>query len=245
MFRPWLDPLGDRFRLIYVDQRGQGRSDPADPATLTLERLAADVSALAEALDLGPHAVLGHSHGSFVALRHALDHATATHYVLLGCVPARRWLDRMERNLAELDPATRAEVAAAWDEETSVETEEDCRTLLLRQLAFHFADPEGDAFRSFRDAVGRMRLAPEVVRWFATTDGERIDFEDRLGEIARPVLVVAAEHDRVTVPEAGWAVAEKVPNSECVLVKDAGHMMFVEKPDVVRRAIVEFFERFL
>ena len=227
-----------------MDQRGQGRSDPAPPETLTLDRLAADVSALAGALGLASYAILAHSHGSFVALRHALDHGSATHYVLLGAVPSRRWLDRMERNLPELDAETRAEVSAAWDAEAAVETEDDARDVLLRQLPFHFSDPGGDAYRSFRDAVPRMRLAPEVIRWFATTGGERVDLEDRLREIRRPVLVVAAEHDRVTVPEGGWAIAEAVASGECVLVKDAGHMMFVEKPNVVRRAIVEFFDRF-
>ena len=43
MFRPWLDPLSDTFRLIYVDQRGQGRSERVDPATLTMSRYAEDV----------------------------------------------------------------------------------------------------------------------------------------------------------------------------------------------------------
>ncbi len=40
MFRPWLDALGESFRLIYVDQRGQGRSERVDPAALTLARFA-------------------------------------------------------------------------------------------------------------------------------------------------------------------------------------------------------------
>ncbi len=244
VFRPWLDALGDRFRLIYLDQRGQGRSAVVPPSTLTLERLSSDVSAVAGALDLGAYAVLGHSHGSFVALRHAIDHGTGTHYVLLGAVPARRWLDRMERRLSDLEPEMRAEVAAGWEDEADVETEEECRRLLLRQLPFHFADPGGEAIRGFRERVGEMRLAPDVIRWFATSDGERIDLDDLLPQISRPVLVVVAEHDRVMTPEGGWAVAEKVPTAECVLVKDAGHMMFVEKPNVVRRAIVEFFERF-
>jgi pimeloyl-ACP methyl ester carboxylesterase len=39
-------------------------------------------------------------------------------------------------------------------------------------------------------------------------------------------------------------VAEAVPHGECVLMKDAGHMMFVEKLEATHRAIVEFFDRF-
>src|SRR6476659_4580884 len=56
-----------------VDARGQGRSDRVDPATLTLERFAADVEELAQALELERYAVLGHSFGAFIALQHAVD----------------------------------------------------------------------------------------------------------------------------------------------------------------------------
>src|SRR5437016_8595905 len=46
MFRPWLDPLGDELRLLYVDERGQGRSVRVDPATLSLEVFSRDVDLL-------------------------------------------------------------------------------------------------------------------------------------------------------------------------------------------------------
>src|SRR5689334_18273353 len=60
---PWLDALADDFYLIYVYQRGQGRSERVDPATLSLSRFAADVSALARALGFTRYALLGHSFG--------------------------------------------------------------------------------------------------------------------------------------------------------------------------------------
>jgi proline iminopeptidase len=245
-YRPWMDPLADRFRLIYVDQRSQGRSDPADSRTWTLHHMADDVTVLGRALGLDRYAVLGQSFGSFVALQHAVTHGAASHYVLLGTVAGSRWLDRIERNLAALEPPeVRDRITAAWDLETRVQTVDECRQLLLDQLPFHFADPEGPAYGEFADVARRhMRFAPDVLRWFANNDYGAIEVEDRLGEIDVPVLVIAAEFDRVTVPEAGWAVAEAVPRGECVLMKDAGHMMFVEKPEAVRRAIVEFLDRF-
>lgn len=245
-FRPWLDPLAERFRLIYVDQRSQGRSDPADSRTWNLVQLSADVSALAGALGLESYAVLGQSFGSFVALQHAVDHGSASHYVLIGSLPGSRWLDRIESNLAEVEPPElRERVEASWDMETDVRTVEEFRRLLADQLPFHFADPDGDPYREFLTNVERyMRLSPEVLREFAANDSGAIEVEDRLGDIDPPVLVIASEFDRVTVPEAGWAIAEAVPQGECVLIKDAGHMSFVEKPAVVMRAIHAFFDRF-
>src|ERR671935_2602733 len=73
MFRPWLDPLGDEFRLLYVDERGQGRSDRVDPVTLSLEVFARDVDHLADALDLEAFALLGHSFGAIITTAHAVE----------------------------------------------------------------------------------------------------------------------------------------------------------------------------
>src|SRR5919206_2474307 len=73
MFGHWLDPDGDEYRLLLVDERAQGRSDPAPPETWTLEQHARDVDALARALGLERHVVLGHSFGAFIAPQHAVD----------------------------------------------------------------------------------------------------------------------------------------------------------------------------
>src|SRR5689334_23721701 len=73
MFRPYLDPLGEDFRLIYVDERGQGRSDRVDPVTLSLDVFARDVDLLAEALGLADFVLLGHSFGAIVATYHAIE----------------------------------------------------------------------------------------------------------------------------------------------------------------------------
>lgn len=245
-FRPWMDPLAERFRLVFVDQRSHGRSDLTDERTWTLGQLAADVTALGRAMGLDRYAVLGQSFGSFVALQHAVDHRTASHYVLIGCVPASRWLDRIERNLAALEPADlRDRITESWDMESRVQTVEECRQLLVDQMPFHFADTDGEPYRQFLDVATRyMQLSPHVLRTFANNDYGAIEVEDRLKEIDVPVLVVAGEFDRVTAPEGGWSIADAVPNGECVLLKDAGHMSFVEKPEAVHRAIEAFFDRF-
>src|SRR5919198_1314609 len=44
MFGSYLDPLGDLCRLLFVDERATGRSDPSPPETWTIERQAADIA---------------------------------------------------------------------------------------------------------------------------------------------------------------------------------------------------------
>src|SRR5262245_32941049 len=94
MFGDYLDSLTDEFTLILVDQRGHGRSDRASDATWTLERHAADVSALAAAMALKDYAVLGHSFGAFVALDHAVRFpGAAAQTIISGGLPSTRFLD--------------------------------------------------------------------------------------------------------------------------------------------------------
>lgn len=80
---PWLDPLGETFRLVYYDHRGNGRSGRPPLATLTLENLVQDAEALRRHLGLGRIAVLGHSYGGFIALEYALRYPQHLSHLLL------------------------------------------------------------------------------------------------------------------------------------------------------------------
>lgn len=73
-FKPWLSPLTDTAQLVYLDQRGQGRSGRPPLATCTLEQMADDVAAFCRALGIDRPVVLGHSFGGFVASHVAVRH---------------------------------------------------------------------------------------------------------------------------------------------------------------------------
>ena len=246
-FRPWLDPLADNFRLIYVDQRGHGRSDPVqDPDALTVELFAQDVSALAQAMGLERYAVMGHSFGAFVALQHAVDFpGAASHHVVAAGVPAIRYLEVVERNLAAFEPAElREQVAASWARETEVETVEELRQLLRDQIPFHF-HRLGEAYQKTLAGVDQLLGAPAILRSFARRGYGPFDVEARLGEVRSPALVLAGRHDRACTVEAAEAIQRGISGSELVVFEESGHMMFAEEPQRFGAAVADFFERHL
>jgi proline iminopeptidase len=234
MFRPYLDPLGDEFRLLYVDERGQGRSERVDPATLSLERLARDVDLLAETLELERFAVLGHSFGAILATWHAIHAGTADAYVLSGGGDSSELL---ERDVAESLEALGDEgvaIAESWEREQTVETEDELAELMRAQVPFHFAGvpPPG----VFSDTV----YSPQVLRHFAQIGYGDFDFTPDLGRVARPTLVIVGGKDRTTTPRAARALHEAIPGSELVVLDGAGHMSFVEAPEPYLRAVRNF-----
>lgn len=243
---PWLDPLGDRFRLLYLDQRGQGRSQRVDPATLSLDRFAADITGLAAALDLRDYAVLGHSYGAFVALTHAIESGAASHYIISsGTASFTKSAREIEQNLAAFEPvALREHVTQSWAMEPTVKTQADVARLMEMQWPFHFASVESDAYQRFiaAQAATPPIYSPEVLAYFAANE-YAIEFEDRLRDIHKPTLIITGEHDRTCTPRAAREMHAGIAGSELVILPDAGHMTQVEQPQMLFAAIRDFFER--
>ena len=245
MFGTWLDPLADAYRLLLVDERSQGRSDPAPPETWTLTRHARDVEALAEALGLERYAVLGHSFGAFIALQHAVDFpGRPAGTIVSSGLPSERFLGHVEEQLAAFEPVElREQVRASWANEAHARTQEDVAALLSDQLPFHFADPRDPRIDDLRAALGDAVYGPDVLRAAATEDYGAIAVEDRLGEVAHPVLVLAGRQDRTCPVAAAEAMAEGLPDSELVVFEHSGHMAFIEENDAYLAAVRDFLAR--
>jgi proline iminopeptidase len=244
-FGDYLDPLGDAFRLILVDQRSQGRSDLAAEHTWRLENMAEDVVHLAWGLELDRYAVLGHSFGAFVALQNAADFpgmAVAT--IVSSGVPAAKYLDGVDASLARFEPeALRDRVRASWDREATAATHQDVASILADQLPFHFADPLDPRIAEYEARSAGARYAPDVLRAFATAGYGGIDVEERLGGVPQPVLVLAGRHDRVCPVQAGEATAAAVRDGELVVFERSAHMTFVEEPEAYLGAVRDFLTR--
>lgn len=234
MFRPYLDPLAEDFRVLYVDQRGQGRSDRVDPAELSLEVFARDVDLLAEALDVTDYALLGHSFGAIVTTWHAINLGTAGAYVISGGG------DSSETLLADVEASLEAmgeagvPIAESWEQEKSVQTEDELKELLRIQMAFHFAGDPPPGFGE--DTVG----SPDVLRHFANEGYGNFDYTPDLGRVQKPTLVVVGEKDRTTTPRAARVLHDGITHSEFIVVPGAGHLSFVEAQNEYLWAVRHF-----
>jgi proline iminopeptidase len=237
MFRPYLDPLGEEFRVLYVDERGQGRSDRVDPASLSLEVFARDVDLLANALGLEAFALLGHSFGAIIATYHATELGTAAAYVISGGADTSETLAAdVEASLEAMGEAGKP-IAASWEDEKTVETQTELRQLLRDQMPFHFhgEPPPGYA----EETVG----SPEVLRHFARSGYGNFDHRGQLGNVDRPTLVIVGEQDRTTTPRAAGVLHDGIEGSELVVLPEAGHLSFVEQNEAYLEAVSGFLGR--
>jgi len=235
--RPWLDPLGEDFRVLYVDERGQGQSERVDPATLSLEVFARDVDLVAEALGLDRFALLGHSFGAIITTWHAINLGTAAGYVISGGGDSSaNLMADVEASLEAMGEAGKP-IAESWEWEQSVETAEDCAELMRIQNPFHFHGPPPPGFAE--DTV----YVPEVLRHFASAGYGDFDYTPDLGRVSKPTLVLVGAHDRTTTPRAARVLHEGIPGSEHAELQDAGHMSMIEAQDAYLGHVRDFLRR--
>ena len=195
------------------------------------------------ALDLDRYAVLGHSFGAFVALRHAFDHRRPPAATIVSSgVPAARWMEEMD--LDAFEPADlREQVRASLEREAEVDSHEGVIDLIRDQFPLHFADPRDPRIEGAVADLTAGRMSADVLRHAATGDVGDLDVEDRLGEIAHPVLVLSGRHDRMTTAAAAEFMARNIAGAELVVFERSAHMAFIEEPAAYVAAVRDFLDR--
>jgi proline iminopeptidase len=155
-----------------------------------------------------------------------------------------RFLSAVEANLAAFEPiALREQVTRSWAKEPFVETPEGLAELMEEQFPFHFADPLDPRIAEYLERTRDTVYAPDVLRKLSAEGYGGIEVEDRLGDVAAPVLVLAGRHDRTCVVEAAETMAAKIPGAELRIFEESGHMTFVEEPERYLDAVAAFLDR--
>ncbi|MGB5659734.1 MAG: alpha/beta fold hydrolase [Thermoanaerobaculia bacterium] len=93
--------------------------------------------------------------------------------------------------------------------------------------------------------LGEERLRncpPDFFRAFAQlVDAFRhLDITGRLDRIRCPTLVMVGEQDALKLPSYSRVVADCIPDSELVVIPEAGHAVILEKPSEVNAALLDF-----
>jgi proline iminopeptidase len=182
-YKPRFSQLADIAQVVFLDHRGNGRSDPGSRETWTLAQWGDDVRAFCEALGIERPIVLGASFGGMVALAYATRHPAHPLKLILVSTEAAGSTHLAER-VALFDRLGGPEAGGQVD-------------AAMLQAWIRVAFPVYT--RTPRDpaAVQRAILRPEVNLWFTRPGGEgrTFDFFPMLQRVACPTLVLGGEED--------------------------------------------------
>jgi pimeloyl-ACP methyl ester carboxylesterase len=222
MFAPVLDRFAANHRVIVPDLRGHGRSR-ALPPPYTAQRLAADLSALLQQLDVASTAVLGYSQGGAIAQQLALDWPQQCSRLVLGCTYAFNMAtprEQVEGHVAPflvrvLGPRRFAQLGV------SLGTKE-----LSKERAAWLVNLMANQDRKLMVAAWHETMA--------------FDSRRRLAEIACPTLIVAGSDDQAVPMHHARMLHEGIRGSKLVVIEGAGHTLIWTHSDEFVRVTEEF-----
>lgn len=110
---------------------------------------------------------------------------------------------------------------------------------IITPMSFHAVSLE--LGREARAALSVSNL-PIFLNDYLACDG--FDVRPRLKEISAKTLIVCGEDDRMTPPKFSHYLHENIPRSELFFIRDAGHMVPLEKPDALAGLLQPFLSSF-
>lgn len=225
LWRELVADLARDHRVVSLDLRGHGDS-PVPAGPYTMEELAADVVATADALGLDRFAYVGLSIGGAVGQVLGLDHAGRLSSLVLCCTAP-----------VFGDPATWND-RAAQVRRNGLEALVDATTERWFTPAYRSSHPDRVAW-----VMDMLRATPTEGYAGCCEALANYDVTDRLGALSVPTRVVAGAEDPGTPPEVGRRIADAVPSADLVVLDDAAHIANVAVPEPFNAAVREHLVR--
>ncbi|MCQ9167764.1 alpha/beta fold hydrolase [Corynebacterium amycolatum] len=235
-------------RLLTMDLRGHGQTGAVPASLCTVEGAAADALAvIAERAATGKLIVVGHSLGGLIALHMVRAAEESIRRRIAGVVLISTSIDKLAAQGVPQILASPVADAARNAIESSPKEIRKFREAIASQMA-----------PSLAVAVFARRTDYEIIEFHAaminetpleTFVGYLDDLQDHDEFAAGPYLeglpgaVLVGTKDDVTPRKQADLIMEKWPDAELVEVDGAGHMLPLEAPEAVNRAIERVLEK--
>ncbi len=200
-----------------LDLPGHGKSE--GPGRESIDGYVQVVHDWAQALNLPPFVIIGHSMGGAIAQTFALRYPDMLKGMVLVATGARLRVHPDILNGIRADMNGVGEMLVEWAYGQKATPEQ--KRQFLKQ--FNSVNPDvmyGD--------------------WAACNV---FDVREQLSRINIPTLVISGSMDVMTPEKYGRYMAEQLPNADFALIEGGGHMLMQEQPQMLINAILGFLDR--
>ena len=242
---PHLSSLADTYELIFYDQRLSGRSaSHVDSASVRIATFVDDIEEIRRSLDLERIHLMGHSWGGLLAMHYAIEYQeNLQSLVLLNSMSAASeiWQEE-ERLLAQrFTAADSVERQAIRETDAFANQEPDAIAQLLR-LSFRLQFHDTSMVNGLQLYVPEDYSDRSMQFGYMMVDLMGFDLHDDLTAVTVPTLILYGSDEPAT--ELGGArLHDRMPNSEWVVIENAGHFPFIEQPAAFTDAVRRFLDR--
>ena len=226
-YKPGLSPLSEIMQLVYIDNRGSGRSALGPSESYSLENNVEDIEALREYLGLEKIVLHGHSYGGMVAQAYALRYPqNVAGLLLLTTSPSHEFIEKAKRIVEEKGtPEMKAIAKVLWEGAFSSKEELTLFYELMAPLysTTHNPTPTEAERQIAQDARARANRSYQALNEGFGGFLRTFDLREQLPSIQAPTLVMGARHDWITPVEDSEEIAGLIPQSELVIFEQSSH----------------------
>jgi proline iminopeptidase len=240
---PQMLHLGERYDLLFYDQRGGGRSksDPKIPVTWQLH--VEDLAAVIVEFGLEPLSIVGYSWGAMLAMLYTIEQRMNPHLVppsrlaLINPAPLTR--DYRQQFEAEFTRRQQNPDILRMREELAESGLRERDPQAYRQRAFelsvagYFSDPRNARDLTPFRVVGRVQQSV----WESLGD---FDLISALQGVRVPSFVIHGRDD--PIPLASSVEASRALETDLVVLDECGHVPYVEQPAKLFAALDTFLD---
>ena len=230
------DVLAKRRRVVFYDQRGNGRSGAlSKDQTCTVADQVADLEALRAELKADKIDLLGHSWGGYLVMAYAARHPEHVAHLIIADSASPKW--------TETDFIFKQIFPEGID----------------RQGVLDFADALGDtlaAGKSMNEYMAMLFVSNEKRDEFLSRSADyhytrsvnetlnnelnRLDMWPALPLFTMPTLVLTGRYDINVAPSTAWKIHKAIPNSRWEVFEKSGHLPYFEEPEKFVKVVEGF-----
>lgn len=244
-FLPHVAKLAEQHKLIFFDQRANGRStSPKDTNAMSLNNFVDDIEELRKELGVNvKFTLLGHSWGALIAMQYAIRYSdNLKSLVLVNPVAASseyriQSMRNMQSRMTPADSLTRLSIMQSEGfRRGSPQALEQFFQVVFRSTLYDRKLIENLRFRFPPDYAAKSMMLQYMKEML------NYDVYEQLTAIRVPTLIIRGDVDPLPL-EAVERIHESIATSQLVMMQNCGHFPFVEKPEEFFGVVEGFLKR--
>ena len=247
--------LAERFRLVLMDHRGHGESDPGPRAHRTVDQIGRDLYAVLNETCAERDVILvGHSMGGMTIMSLAAQHPDLFGPKVKGVALLNTSAGEVQDNVFGLPRPLAAAFVKQWESSLALMVSDPAKAerakrsgtgmsrLISRWL--NFGTKPDKRLVAFTEAMSAQTKAEVVGDFYLSLqEHDKVEALQALGHV--PTLVIAGEKDRLLPPKHARLIASEVPHARLLELHGAGHCPMLEQPEAVNAALYDLAEAVL
>lgn len=244
-FKPTLSPLADTMQLVYIDNRGSGRSEKGPQSSYSLDNNVEDIEALRKYLGLEKILLLGQSYGGMVAMEYARRYQENLLGLLLVVTsPSYTYIEKAKQIVKERGTKEQQEMAQIlWDGAFTSNEEQARYYEVMASLYSYSYEDTSEARQSRENARLRSNRSYEALNEGFANILPNYDVTSSLPTFTIPTLIIGGRHDWITPIEASEFMHQQIPNSQLVIFENSSHSVSKDEYEKFIQTITQFVKQ--